>query len=206
MTGRPTATSFTTVFTCGGCGLEKVAKVTLPPGMSANSAREALRDGDAPSVPANVSAVLARTECPRCGRVDTPFRPLRAAKLVTLALLLALVGFLKACVDDSTVWLAGGVVGVVLVGVLFWRGLTAATILRGTTVELSDESLPVRQLVGATCPECSKRIVTADAGAWCPECAAPVHRRTCAQRHAVGAHGGAASGKPYRGSASQDVG
>jgi hypothetical protein len=142
----------------------------------------------------DVDAVLARTKCPQCGNVDQPFHQRLARNLVLFALMLAIGCFVKACVEPSTVWLGGGVVGLVVVGALFWRGLTAATIVRGARVELSDEPVPVRQLVGATCVECRQRIVMAGTGTRCRTCKAPVHRKKCARSHAASAHGATESG------------
>ncbi len=164
-----------TGFTCTSCGFHSAVRLRGA-GPDANEA-------------------LSRVECPKCGYVERPFRPIRSAKLVLLGLLSAIASFVEA-LDGNPLWIFAGIACLVFMGWLFWRGLKAAALLRGSSVEFSDGPLPVTQFAGRTCAVCGKRIVMDDAGVWCSACGATSHEEVCAQRHALAAHAGAAD--PFR--------
>jgi hypothetical protein len=94
-------------------------------------------------------------------------------------------------------WFVASVASLAVAALFFWRGMNEAALIRDSRVEFSSDPLPVDQLAGCFCGVCAQRIVTSEAGVWCSTCGATSHRKLCAERHAVSAHGTGGEG-PFR--------
>src|SRR5208337_1019198 len=103
-------------FNCHHCGFQSAVRVSR---------------ADAST---GVDDVLRRVECPRCNHLEEPFRPIRSARLVILALVAAIASFVEA-LDGNLLWVVCGVACLLVMGGLFWKGLQAAWLLRSSSVE-----------------------------------------------------------------------
>jgi hypothetical protein len=184
---------------CGELHLEKLARVRLARLPRVRSSEPTGLASTATDPPPEVAEVVSRLQCPGCAHVKAPFRGGLALKVCVLGLVSALGCCFKAWLEGSFLWMCGGAIGVVVMVASFWKGLNASHLIRSSAVELSDEPIPVQQLAGRTCGVCSKRIVMDQDGHWCADCGATVHRKRCAQRHAVTAHSPHSGVGPYRG-------
>lgn len=185
--------TFAAVFTCKHCGLTKAARVRVPRRTRARAPAALPPEDPARLTPPEIEAVLERFECPSCGWVERPFRPIFGAKVILLALLVGI-----AAIVEGGVWIVVGVAALGSAAALLVRAFAAAMVLREGDVQLLEGPIPGRQLAGMACLVCDKRIVRDDGGVPCPECSAILHRDVCAQNHAASAHGPHAGREAYR--------